>query len=67
MGKKLRFSQKKEIYNGATIGYATRLEAEAAKAARGDGNCFYVYQMSDGYWALGRYAGRATASGYAGL
>jgi hypothetical protein len=47
--------------------YETRREAEAAKASRQDGNCFYVYQMSDGYWALGRYASRTTASGYAGL
>jgi hypothetical protein len=47
--------------------YETRREAEAAKANRPDGHCFYVYQMSDGYWALGRYASRTTASGYAGL
>lgn len=47
--------------------YQTRTEAEAAKEAREDGRCFYVYQTSDGRWALGRYAGRATVSGYAGL
>jgi len=47
--------------------YETRRDAQAAKAARNDGHCFYVYQCSDGRWALGRYAGRATASGYAGL
>ena len=46
--------------------YETRREAEAARGARADGHHFYVYQMSDGWWALGRYAGRATASGYAG-
>lgn len=47
--------------------YETRREAEAARAAREDGRHFYIYQASDGRWALGRYAGRPTASGYAGL
>jgi hypothetical protein len=47
--------------------YKTRGEAEAAKANRADGRNFYVYQMSDGWWGLGRYAGYSTASGYAGL
>jgi hypothetical protein len=47
--------------------YETRRAAEAAKNALEDGRNFYVYQAADGYWALGRYAGRATASGYAGL
>lgn len=45
--------------------YATRQEAEAARAARPDGRCFYIYETADGRWALGRYAGRATPSGYA--
>lgn len=40
--------------------YETRRQAETARLAMIDGNCFYVYQMSDGYWALGRYAGCAT-------
>jgi hypothetical protein len=47
--------------------YETQREASAAKAARADGADFYVYQCSDGYWALGRYAGHDTASGWAGI
>jgi hypothetical protein len=45
--------------------YETKSQAESARNARPDSGCFYVYQMSDGFWALGRYAGRATGSGYA--